>query len=70
MSNATKKKLILNTVKTLVNTNDDRPPPSFFLLDMNWVEQVHMHYVRESFVKTESVDDAIKTRADLLAKLI
>jgi hypothetical protein len=35
-----------------------------------WVEQVNVHCVGGSFVEMESVDDAMKTRADLLAKLI
>ena len=58
------------TVETLGKAKDDEPPPSFFLLDRNWVEQVHMHCVGGSFVEMESVDDAMKARADLLAKLI
>jgi hypothetical protein len=58
------------TVETLGNADDDGPPPSFFLLDRNWVEQVHVNCVGGSFVEMESVDDAMKTRADLLAKLI
>jgi hypothetical protein len=45
--------------------------PSFFLEDINWEEQVHVHCVGGSFVEMELVDDdAMKTRADLLAKLI
>ncbi len=42
----------------------------FFLVDRKWVEQVHVHCVGGSFVEMELVDDAMKTRADLLAKLI
>jgi hypothetical protein len=58
------------TVETLGSANDHGPPPSFFLEDINWVEQVHVHCVGGSFVEMESVDDAMKTTADLLAKLI
>jgi hypothetical protein len=58
------------TVETLGNANDHGPPPSFFLEDINWVEQVHLHCIGGYFVEMEPVDDAMKTRADLLAKLI
>jgi hypothetical protein len=58
------------TVETLGNANDHGPPPYFFLEDINWVEQVHVHCIGGSSVEMESVDDAIKTRAELLAKLI
>jgi hypothetical protein len=58
------------TVETLGNANDHGPPPSFFLEDKNWLEQVHVHCVGGSFVEMEPVDDAMKTGADLLPKLI
>jgi hypothetical protein len=58
------------TLKTLGNANNDGPPPSFFLEDINWVEQVHVHCEGGSFVEKEAVDDAMKTRADLRTKLI
>jgi hypothetical protein len=58
------------TVETLGNANNDEPPPSFFLQDRNWVEQVQPNCVGGTFVEFESVDDAMKARADLLAKLI
>jgi hypothetical protein len=56
-------------VETLGKANDE-PPPSFFLLDRNWIEKVHLHCVGGSFVEAESVNDAMKARADLLAKLM
>jgi hypothetical protein len=58
------------TIETLGNAKDDEPPPSFFLRDRNWVRQIHLNCVGGVFLETESVDDAMTARADLLAKLI
>jgi hypothetical protein len=58
------------TVNILRIANVDGPPPPFLLEDINWVQQVHVHCLGGSFVEMELVDDVMKTRADLLAKLI
>jgi hypothetical protein len=58
------------TVETLGTANNDMPSPSLFLPDKNWLEQVHVHCKGGSFVKMESVNDAMKTRVNLFAKLI